>query len=140
MARVDAEAFASAAESMIGAPFRLHGRDPRGGVDCIGLVFASLVAIGRRPLAPDGYRLRNLSIDHWRSHAVLSGLATAQAPIQRGDVLLVQPSPMQHHLLIAAGASRVIHAHASLRKVVWQPLSCETIISALWRLVPPTQG
>lgn len=140
MARADAEAFAQAAERLLGVPFRLHGRNPADGVDCIGLVYASLRSIGRRPVAPHGYRLRNVSITHWLGHASLSGLALAARPIMRGDVLLVQPSPVQHHLLIAADAQSVIHAHASLQKVVRQPLAPDTNITAHWRLVPQVQG
>lgn len=135
MAAAEAEAFARAAEYLIGTPFRLHGRDPASGLDCIGLVFASLLAIGRHPVAPNGYRLRNLSIERWLCHAWSSGLAPAEGAKERGDVLLVQPSPVQHHLLIALGESDVVHAHASLRKVVRQPLAADTRVSARWRIV-----
>lgn len=130
------EAFARAAESFIGTRFRLHGRDPASGLDCIGLVAASLAAVGRQPAPPQGYALRNLSIQRWLGHAMRSGLVGADGPIARGDVLLVQPSPVQHHLLIASDPAHVVHAHASLRRVVRQPLAPGTIISAHWRLAP----
>jgi cell wall-associated NlpC family hydrolase len=136
MARTEPEAFARAAESLIGTPFRLHGRDPASGLDCIGLVAASLAAIGRTPKAPQGYTLRNLSIERWLGHAGLSGLERANGPVRCGDVLLVQPSPVQHHLLIACDTAEVVHAHAGLRRVVRQPLAPAEIISALWRLAP----
>jgi cell wall-associated NlpC family hydrolase len=137
MAGTEPEAFACAAESLIGTHFRLHGRDPASGLDCIGLVFASLVAMGRTPAAPQGYALRNLSITRWLGHARLSGLEPADGPVRRGDVLLVQPSPVQHHLLIACGPAEVVHAHAGLRRVVRQPIAPGTIIAAHWRLAPP---
>jgi len=136
MAATDAEAFACAAESFIGTRFRLHGRDPASGLDCIGLVAASLAVIGRAPMAPQGYGLHNLSIARWLDHAAPSGLVPAQGPIGRGDVLLVQPSPVQHHLMIASSAGEVIHAHASLRRVVRQPLAPGADIAARWRLAP----
>jgi cell wall-associated NlpC family hydrolase len=136
MAETEPEAFARAAERLIGTRFRLHGRDPASGLDCIGLVAASLAAIGRAPVAPQGYAMRNLAIERWLGHAALSGLAPADGPVRRGDVLLVQPSPVQHHLMIAASADVVIHAHASLRRVVRQPLAPPAIIAARWRLVP----
>ncbi|MFN3991013.1 MAG: hypothetical protein ACK4IS_12215 [Erythrobacter sp.] len=138
MAATDAEAFARAAESFIGTRFRLHGRDPASGLDCIGLVAASLAAIGKAPVAPQGYGLRNLSIARWLGHAAQSGLAPAPSPVRRGDVLLVQPSPVQHHLMIASSAGEVVHAHASLRRVVRQPLLPGAEIAARWRLVPST--
>ncbi len=136
MARTDAEAFASAAEGMIGARFRLHGRDPEGGLDCVGLVHASLAAIGRHPVAPQGYALRNWSITHWLEHAAVSGFVPVAAPIMRGDLLLVMPSPVQHHLLIAAGTHSVIHAHAGLRRVVRQPRDGAAQMARHWRLAP----
>lgn len=139
-AEAEAEALAQAAERLIGVPFRLHGRDPAHGVDCIGLVYASLAAIGKRPVAPAGYRLRNISIAHWLGHAARNGLEPVSGPLERGDVLLVQPSPIQHHLLIAAGAHSAVHAHASLRKVVREPLGHNMVITAQWRLAPSLQG
>lgn len=140
MVKPEAEAFAAAAEALIGTPFRLHGRNPASGLDCIGLVHASLKAIGGTPFAPRGYQLRNISITHWLGHAERSGLAKTNGPIKRGDVMLVQPSPLQHHLLIAATPSSVVHAHAGLRKVVWQPLTDDIVIRAQWRLVCSIQG
>ena len=41
------EALACAAESYIGARFRLHGRDPVTGFDCLGLVLVAMRDIGR---------------------------------------------------------------------------------------------
>ena len=56
------EAFAAAAESLHGAPFRLHGRDAEKGVDCVGLVALALERCGRAVVAPEGYTLRALSV------------------------------------------------------------------------------
>ena len=39
---------AAAALYLVGAPFRLHGRDPRTGVDCVGLVLLALEGAGLR--------------------------------------------------------------------------------------------
>lgn len=136
MAGVDGEAFARAAESLVGVRFRLHGRDKAGGLDCIGLVHASLAAIGRTPVTPIGYRLRNWSVEKWLGCAEASGLAPIQGAATRGDVVLVQPSTVQHHLMIMASADSVIHAHAGLRRVVRQPLSGDVAITARWRLAP----
>ena len=55
-------ALAAAAESLVGTRFRLHGRDPDTGLDCVGLLAASLAAIGRAAPLPNGYRLRARSL------------------------------------------------------------------------------
>jgi cell wall-associated NlpC family hydrolase len=133
-------ALAQAAAALVGCRFRLHGRDPATGLDCIGLVAAALTAIGARPAAPSGYGLRNLTIAHWLHHAAASGLATAEGPIRSGDVLLIALGACQHHLVIAAGDGTVIHAHAGLHRVVRQPLERGWTVGAQWRVAPATEG
>lgn len=125
-------AMAEAAANFIGVRFRLHGRDAASGLDCVGLVSAALTMIGREPLSLGGYSLRNSSIDHWMADAARSGLVRITGQVQLGDVLLISPSPLQHHLMIAGGASRVIHAHAGLRRVVREPLPA-IAAAAHWR-------
>jgi len=138
MARTDADRFAAAAEAMVGAPFRLHGRAPESGLDCVGLVHASLKTIGRTASAPRGYQLRNLAISDWLGHAERCGFypidASALGTVVRGDLLLVMPSPVQHHLMIAVDSITVIHAHAGLRCVVRQSLADQGALLAHWRL------
>lgn len=133
-------ALAEAAACLIGRPFRLHGRDPASGLDCVGLVFAALTATGARPVAPTGYSLRNLSVDHWLHFAARSGLVTSPGPVQAGDVLLITLSHCQHHLAIAVGDVSIIHAHAGLRQVVHQPLEPTWRICAKWRAAPLLEG
>lgn len=124
---------AKAASHFIGCPFRLHGRDPELGLDCVGLVAAAIAAAGGRPEGPSGYTLRNLAIDHWLHFAATSGLTPALGPIRAGEVLLIALPPCQHHLVIAENAASVIHAHAGLRQVVRQPLEPQWRIIARWR-------
>ena len=130
----DGVRLAEAAESMIGVPFRLHGRDPRYGLDCIGLVAASLEAIGRSAIAPASYRLRNASIEPLMNFAELSGLILTRGCIVSGDVLLASPGPGQHHLMIAESGDAVIHAHAGLKRVVRQPFEPSMHLLTHWRL------
>ena len=40
-------ALAHAAEGFVGASFRLHGRDPIIGLDCVGLVLLAMAEIGQ---------------------------------------------------------------------------------------------
>ena len=131
---------AQAAEDLIGTPFRLHGRDRATGVDCVGLVACALMAIGRRPVVPRGYALRHCAIDDHLPLALRSGFVTATGPEQPGDLLLVRPGPAQHHLLIAVGGRRFVHAHAGLGRVVAMPGPPEWPYLAHWRLAAPQTG
>lgn len=133
-------ALAAAAAQMIGSPFRLHGRDAVSGLDCVGLVVAALTATGGRPVAPTGYTLRNLTVDHWLHFAARSGLAPSPGPVRAGDVLLITLNHCQHHFAIAVDDGCVIHAHAGLRRVVRQPIEPAWRISAKWRPAPATKG
>ena len=130
----DGARLASAALRFVGVPFRLYGRDPAVGLDCVGLVAESLRTIGREPFAPTGYRLRNSSIDHWLGEAKRSSLYEVAGAICPGDVLLCATGPAQQHLMIATDDACVVHAHAGLRRVVLQPLACETHLLRQWRL------
>lgn len=124
-----------AARGLVGVRFRLHGRDPATGLDCIGLVAVSLRKIGVSPDIPVGYALRNSSISSWLTLASRSGLKMADLPIEPGDVLLSKPGPQQHHIMIAETTSSAIHAHAGLRRVVCQPLDAGISLAAHWRLI-----
>lgn len=131
-------ALAYAAAALVGCPFRLHGRDPATGLDCVGLVVAALVAIGFRPTAPTGYALRNLTVEHWLHYADGSGLIPSTGPIRAGNVVLIALGACQHHLVIAADEGGVIHAHAGLRQVVHQPHDPAWQVCAHWRTAPAT--
>ena len=135
------DAVAAAAEELVGSPFRLHGRDPASGLDCVGLVACALAAAGARPVAPVGYGLRNLGIAQWLPLAERSGLiAVTSEALRRGDVVLITLAHCQHHLVIAADSLSVIHAHAGLRRVVRQPLDPDWRIGAKWRAAPVLEG
>lgn len=128
------QALAQAASQFIGTPFKLYGRDPRFGLDCVGLVCASLAAIGRPFEYPRGYKMRNIAIDHWLPITSKLGLEPTQGTERAGDILLVQPGPAQHHLMIVETPGSVIHAHAGLRRVVRQPLEMPRTRLIHWRL------
>jgi cell wall-associated NlpC family hydrolase len=129
-------AVAQAALGFVGCRFRLHGRDPATGLDCIGLVHAALAAAGAAPVAPQGYGLRNIAVDDWLPFAAQSGLVTARGPIRAGDILLLGLGYAQHHLVVAVDALSVVHAHAGLRRVVVQPREPAWQIDAAWRIAP----
>ena len=133
-------ALAQAARGLVGKPFRLHGRDPETGLDCVGLVAAALAAIGRHPAMPTGYALRNLSIAQWLPMAERGGLAPTTRPVMAGQVLLIALPHSQHHLAITADAHSVVHAHAGLKRVVLQPRDPAWLLAARWRLAAPTES
>lgn len=131
-----AEALAEAAASLIGTPFRLHGRDARTGLDCLGLVGAALAMAGRPVALPYGYTLRMRSIDPLLPLADQAGLLPAEGAEKAGDILLLHVGPCQFHLGILAADLGLIHAHAGLRRVVHSPAPQGAII-ARWRLPNP---
>lgn len=109
---------ARAAERLVGCPFRLHGRDPHTGLDCIGLFVAAMGLAGTRVAVPTGYPLRVSDLSRWLPDPAASGLGPAALPFEPGDVMLLQPGPGQVHLAIAATDLAWIHAHAGQRRVV----------------------
>ncbi|MEO6041799.1 MAG: hypothetical protein ABIP41_07860 [Croceibacterium sp.] len=127
-------ALACAAEQFIGAPFRLHGRDPATGLDCVGVIAAALQAIGRDPVVPSGYALRQCDVGGHLHTAEHNAFAPASGSISPGDLLLVRPGPAQHHLLVAGSSGGFIHAHAGLRRVVHAPPPLQWPILRHWRL------
>ncbi|WP_068094957.1 NlpC/P60 family protein [Novosphingobium rosa] len=128
-----ADALAGAAASLIGSPFRLHGRDPQTGLDCLGLVGAALGMAGRPLALPHNYALRMRGIDPLLPLADSAGLLPAEGAPEAGDVLLLHVGPCQFHLGIVARDLGLIHAHAGLRRVVHSPDPQGAII-ARWRL------
>lgn len=108
---------ARAAAALCGVPWRLHGRDPASGLDCIGLLAA---ARGNEAGLPTGYPLRLRLLAGWLPDPAELGFAPTNGPVLPGDVVLIQLGPAQHHLAIAAEPDGWIHAHAGLRRVVHQ--------------------
>ena len=132
-------AFAAAAEGLCGVPFRLHGRDPATGLDCVGLVAAALERCGCAVVAPEGYALRALSVAPLLGFAARNGFAALDplAPGQPGDLLLLRLSAIQAHLAIVLDHHRFVHAHAGLGKVVIGEGALPGRTIARWHL---TQG
>ena len=135
-----AEAFALAAEGLAGTRFRLHGRDPATGIDCVGLVVAALAHIARTVPEPNGlYALKNSAIDRALALPRLAGLIAVSGAAMPGDVVLVRVGPAQCHVLILLAGDRFVHAHAGLGRVVVTPGPLVWPIEGRWRL-PPNEG
>lgn len=115
------------ARAAIGARFRLHGRTIEGGLDCVGLAG---LAYGVVP--PRGYALRSGEMQPVLRAVEAAGLIAASGPPHPGDLLLFRAGPGQLHLGIASEAG-VIHADASLRRVVDRPGAPPWIELKRWR-------
>ena len=129
-------AFAAAAAGLCGAPFRLHGRDPATGLDCVGLVAVALERCGRAAVAPEGYALRALSVAPLLCFAERNGFSRSDplAPSEPGDLILVRLSEIQAHLAIAVDGESFVHAHAGLGRVVIESGALPGAVIARWRL------
>lgn len=125
---------AAAAEALLDAPFRLHGRDPETGIDCIGLVLLALQGSGR-PVPPlPRYTIR--SSEPFDVAGVLGrcGFAPAQDATVPGDLLVVRPGPGQVHFLLVSRPGEAVHAHAALGRVVATPFPLPWPVLGHWRL------
>lgn len=125
---------AQAAESFAGVPFRLCGRDPALGLDCVGLVLAALAASGRTVADLPPYRLREQSIARFLPLLPANGFVPATGPVRAGDLLLARPGPAQHHLLLCGQRNNAVHAHAGLGRVCLAPLPLPWPVEQFWRL------
>ncbi len=137
---MSAERLAAAAEALVGTPFRLHGRDPATGLDCIGVLAHALQAIGRAAPLPEAYSLRARQVPGLAAIAEACGFAPATGTCAPGDVQFARIGPVQYHLLIAARDGRFVHAHAGARRVVIGKLAESWAIVGQWRLTPEFQG
>ncbi|GAB5488871.1 MAG: hypothetical protein Pars2KO_24410 [Parasphingorhabdus sp.] len=120
---------------LCGTNFRLHGRDPKTGLDCIGLADFCMSAAGVNCEIPTGYSIRGGDIDTIARFMEQAGFEQVceDAPCD-GDIVLVQPSSAQFHFMICI-QDGFIHAHASLRKVVFSPGPCPWPVLQIFRIM-----
>lgn len=132
----EAERLADAASALVGAPFRLHGRNPTTGLDCVGVLVCALRSVARPVPDYPPYALRNLSYDRHDQAMIAAGFARIHCAklVEPGDVLFSEPGPMQRHILIAVDGLRLVHAHAGLRRVVTMPGPAPWPLTGHWRL------
>ncbi|WP_010409638.1 NlpC/P60 family protein [Citromicrobium sp. JLT1363] len=127
----------AAANGLAGTPFRLQGRDPDTGLDCIGVILISLDRAGIRPRLPEDYRPHRRAPAIPESALAAAGLARVDGDLrQPGDILLLRTAPAQMHAAIAVEGSDIVHAHAGARRVVRGALPDHWSIIAAWRLHP----
>ena len=114
-------AIAKAARDLVGTPFRLHGRDPQFGLDCIGVVEVALRRAGITSTGPTGYKLRSGTAHPIGQIAASNNLEPVGGAALAGDIIVLSPGPAQMHLMVSLGREGAVHADAGLRKVVCIP-------------------
>jgi len=128
---------AIAAAGLIGSRFRLHGRNPETGLDCVGVLAAALEQAGFRANLPNDYAMRSQNIGRVADLAGDWGFASVAGERLPGDVLLIRVGPCQSHFVLCGQDGTVIHAHAGLRRVVQSPSLPEGDVIGQWRLLNP---
>lgn len=121
---------AAAAGQAVGARFRLHGREPETGLDCVGLAALAMRAGGREGVVPTGYRLRGSSLA--AVEVALGGELAPADGAEPGDLLLFDAGPGQVHLAVRT-AGGFVHADAGLGRVVERPGAFPWPLIAAWR-------
>lgn len=122
----------AAAEALVGARFRLQGRDAVTGLDCVGVIVAAYAAAGVRLEAIDDYALRGFAAERAAAALKTAGFARVDDAVRPGDVGLFKLPTRQVHLALLA-PGRLIHADAGLRRVVIAPASRLPAAASRWR-------
>ena len=130
-----AEMIAKKAAVLCGVPFRLHGRDQVLGLDCIGLVQACLEHAGLPSDPPNGYSVQAGSLAKISAFLADIGFASLDRDeaLRPGDIALVQPGPLQWHLMVRAEGG-FAHAHAGIGRVVFLSGPSPWPVRAVFRL------
>ena len=118
---------AARARTLVGVRFRVGGRDPRFGLDCVGLAAA---ALGREVAADHPIRCGDLA--RVAAGAAALGLVPA-TDARTGDVVLFETGPGQLHLAIRTDGG-LVHADARARRVVERGGAAPWPELAAWRV------
>lgn len=126
---------AQRAHALVGCAFKLHGRNPDVGIDCVGVVSIALAARCDPLVVPRDYAIRGDYVE--RIFAIFD--RDCFGPVldgssRPGDIVLCRPACGQLHFAVIAPGGAV-HAHASLRRVVLTPLPLPWPIVGQWRYI-----
>ncbi|MBO9712968.1 peptidoglycan endopeptidase [Sphingomonas sp.] len=121
----------AAARTVVGARFRLHGRERASGLDCVGLAALALRAEGFEGVVPSGYALRQGDAEAVCAALASAGLTRVETA-RAGDLLLLRVGAGQLHLAIDSGDG-IVHADAMLRRVVERPGVPPWPLVSCWR-------
>lgn len=120
----------AAARALLGTRFRLHGREPESGLDCVGLICVAFAHAGTVISAPSGYRLTSGRQGDFDHAAQAAGLVRAIDP-EPGDAILCRIGARQWHLGIRSEIG-LIHADAWLGRVVERPGAMPWPVISCW--------
>ena len=118
---------ASDPRALVGAPFRLHGRDPATGLDCVG-VAALVFGVGD---VPRGYSVRTADGLGVARLIDAAGLTRIRRDTRAGDLVLLKSGPAQCHLVVVTEAG-FVHADAGVGRVVETPGPPPWPVIAIW--------
>jgi cell wall-associated NlpC family hydrolase len=112
-----AKKFAEAAESCVGAQFRLQGRDPAIGLDCVGLIAWCAKATGLQVTHIPAYTLTSTPVALVPAllHAGFSPRYSSVPHV--GDVMVFDMGNCLNHAGVCLGA-HMVHADMRFRRVV----------------------
>ena len=122
----------AAARGAIGVRFRLQGRDPAFGLDCVGLAALAMRAAGFAGHIPADYALRGGDAAGLVARLDRSGLVRGDAPVA-GDLALFESGPAQFHMAVIVPGG-IVHADAGLRRVVERPGVPPWPLLGCWRV------
>lgn len=123
----------AAARDAVGARFRVHGRDPAFGLDCVGLAGLAMRAGGFAGGIPGGYALRGGDAAGIAALLDASGLMRGGGVPLPGDLALFETGPVQFHLAVLVPGG-IVHADAMLRRVVERPGAPPWPMIGYWRM------
>jgi murein DD-endopeptidase / murein LD-carboxypeptidase len=125
-------AIVMAVRACVGTRFRVQGRAPGLGLDCVGVVLVAAAAAGMMVAPPPAYAQagdNGAYLDRALAEAGCQRVAAALA----GDILVFAPTPRRRHLGVMTAAG-MVHAHAGLGRVVEGPIDPDWPIVGQWRL------
>jgi hypothetical protein len=126
-------AIAARAAGLVGIPFRLRGRAPESGLDCVGVVAEALACTGRAFDVPCDYTLRGEYLGRVLAFFGRDCFrAIAGQDPQQGDILLCRVADRQVHFAVVTSQG-IVHSHAGLRRVVLTPPPLPWPIIGHWR-------
>jgi murein DD-endopeptidase / murein LD-carboxypeptidase len=115
------------ARALVGAPFRLHGRDPATGLDCVG-VAALVFGVGD---VPRGYSVRTADGAGVAALIDAAGVRRVRREPVAGDLVLLKSGPAQCHLAVITQAG-FVHADAGIGRVVETPGPLPWPVISVW--------
>jgi cell wall-associated NlpC family hydrolase len=129
---VKREEIVARARALIGVRFRLQGRDPEQGLDCIGVVTMAM-GVPKEKVRRDYIVPSSMTAERMNEEiAELGFIRIAPAAAKDGDLLLVRPGAGALHLLILTDTG-FLHADMRRRRTVEVPGAVPWPIVSAWR-------